>query len=261
NVGGSGQFEHTLIIADEGSDLQFIEGCSAPRFNDLNLHVGMVEIFVLNKARVKYSTIQNWSKNTFNLNTKRAIVEEDGTIEWISGSLGSLKTMLYPTSVLKGRGARAEHLGITYAGPGQHMDIGSKVIHLAPETSSLVDARSISAGGGWAFYRGLLEISSRAKNSRSSVRCTALMIDNDSRSDTVPIIEVMNDSAEIGHEARIGRLGEDEIYYLMSRGLSESEAKAMIVRGFMEPVSRQFPVEYAVELNRLIDMEIESSIG
>ncbi|PNQ06211.1 Fe-S cluster assembly protein SufB [Mesotoga sp. SC_NapDC2] len=261
NVGGSGQFEHTLIIADEGSDLQFIEGCSAPRFNDLNLHVGMVEIFVLNKARVKYSTIQNWSKNTFNLNTKRAIVEEDGTIEWISGSLGSLKTMLYPTSVLKGRGARAEHLGITYAGPGQHMDIGSKVIHLAPETSSLVDARSISAGGGWAFYRGLLEISSRAKNSRSSVRCTALMIDNDSRSDTVPIIEVMNDSAEIGHEARIGRLGEDEIYYLMSRGLSESEAKAMIVRGFMEPVSRQFPVEYAVELNRLIDMEIESNIG
>jgi len=261
NVESSGQFEHTLIVADEGSDLQFIEGCSAPRFNDLNLHVGMVEIFVQRDAKVRYSTIQNWSKNTYNLNTKRAIVEEGGTIEWISGSLGSLKTMLYPTSVLIGRGARAEHLGITYAGPGQHMDTGSKVLHLAPDTSSLVDVRSISAGGGWAFYRGLLDISPRAMNSRSSVQCTALMIDNESRADTVPIIQVMNDSAEVGHEARIGRLGEDETFYLMSRGLSELEAKAMIVRGFMEPVSRQLPVEYAVELNRLIDLEMESGIG
>ena len=261
NVESSGQFEHTLIIADEGSDLQFIEGCSAPRFNDLNLHVGMVEIFVLKDAKVRYSTIQNWSKNTYNLNTKRAIVEEGGTMEWISGSLGSMKTMLYPSSVLRGRGARAEHLGITYAGPGQHMDTGSKVIHLAPDTSSLVDARSISVGGGWAFYRGFLDISRSAMNSRSSVKCTALMIDNESRADTVPIIQVMNNAAEVGHEARIGRLGEEEIFYLMSRGLSESEAKAIIVRGFMEPVSHQLPVEYAVELNRLIDAEMESSIG
>jgi len=261
NVESSGQFEHTLIIADEGSDLQFIEGCSAPRFNDLNLHVGMVEIFVLKDAKVRYSTIQNWSKNTYNLNTKRAIVEEGGTMEWISGSLGSMKTMLYPSSVLRGRGARAEHLGITYAGPGQHMDTGSKVIHLAPDTSSLVDARSISVGGGWAFYRGFLDISRSAMNSRSSVKCTALMIDNESRADTVPIIQVMNNAAEVGHEARIGRLGEEEIFYLMSRGLSESEAKAIIVRGFMEPVSHQLPVEYAVELNRLIDTEMESSIG
>ncbi|PIJ61850.1 Fe-S cluster assembly protein SufB [Mesotoga sp. H07.pep.5.3] len=261
NVESSGQFEHTLIIADEGSDLQFIEGCSAPRFNDLNLHVGMVEIFVLKDAKVRYSTIQNWSKNTYNLNTKRAIVEEGGTMEWISGSLGSMKTMLYPSSVLRGRGARAEHLGITYAGPGQHMDTGSKVIHLAPDTSSLVDARSISMGGGWAFYRGFLDISRSAMNSRSSVKCTALMIDNESRADTVPIIQVMNNAAEVGHEARIGRLGEEEIFYLMSRGLSESEAKAIIVRGFMEPVSHQLPVEYAVELNRLIDTEMESSIG
>jgi Fe-S cluster assembly protein SufB len=195
------------------------------------------------------------------LNTKRAIVEEGGTMVWISGSLGSMKTMLYPSSVLRGRGARAEHLGITYAGPGQHMDTGSKVIHLAPDTSSLVDARSISVGGGWAFYRGFLDISRSAMNSRSSVKCTALMIDNESRADTVPIIQVMNNAAEVGHEARIGRLGEEEIFYLMSRGLSESEAKAIIVRGFMEPVSHQLPVEYAVELNRLIDTEMESSIG
>jgi len=261
NAASSGQFEHTLIVADEGSELQFIEGCSAPRFNELNLHVGMVEIFVLKGARVRYSTIQNWSKNTYNLNTKRAIVEEDGTMEWISGSLGSMKTMLYPTTVLKGRRARAEHLGITYAGPGQHMDTGSKVIHLAPETSSIVDARSISTGGGWAFYRGLLDISERAVNSKSAVQCTAMMIDNDSRSDTLPIISVDNSSSNIGHEARIGRISEEQIFYLMSRGLSESEAKAMIVRGFVEPVAKQFPVEYAVELNRLINLEIEGSIG
>ncbi|MDD5743386.1 MAG: Fe-S cluster assembly protein SufB [Mesotoga sp.] len=261
NMASSGQFEHTLIIADEGSNLQFIEGCSAPRFNELNLHVGMVEIFVLKGAKVRYSTIQNWSKNTYNLNTKRAIVEEDGTMEWISGSLGSMKTMLYPATILKGRRARAEHLGITYAGPRQHMDTGSKVIHLAPETSSVVDARSISTGGGWAFYRGALKISRQADNAKSSVQCTALMMDNDSRSDTVPIIEVENDSANIGHEAKIGRISEEQIFYMMSRGLSEAQARSMIVRGFMEPVSREFPVEYAVELNRLIDLEIESSIG
>ena len=260
-MASSGQFERTLIIADEGSNLQFIEGCSAPRFNELNLHVGMVEIFVLKGAKVRYSTIQNWSKNTYNLNTKRAIVEEDGTMEWISGSLGSMKTMLYPATILKGRRARAEHLGITYAGPGQHMDTGSKVIHLAPETSSVVDARSISTGGGWAFYRGALKISRQADNAKSSVQCTALMMDNDSRSDTVPIIEVENDSANIGHEAKIGRISEEQIFYMMSRGLSEAQARSMIVRGFMEPVSREFPVEYAVELNRLIDLEIESSIG
>jgi len=261
NMASSGQFEHTLIIADEGSNLQFIEGCSAPRFNELNLHVGMVEIFVLKGAKVRYSTIQNWSKNTYNLNTKRAIVEEDGTMEWISGSLGSMKTMLYPATILKGRRARAEHLGITYAGPGQHMDTGSKVIHLAPETSSMVDVRSISVGGGWAFYRGALKISRQADNAKSSVQCTALMIDNDSKSDTVPIIEVESDSANIGHEAKIGRISEEQVFYMMSRGLSETQARSMIVRGFMEPVSREFPVEYAVELNRLIDLEMESSIG
>lgn len=261
NAAGTGQFEHTLIIADKGSKLSFIEGCSAPRYNVHNLHSGMVEIFVMDDASVRYSTIQNWSKNTYNLNTKRAIVEKNGTMEWISGSMGSMKTMLYPTTVLKGSGARAQHLGITYAGQGQHMDTGSKVIHLAPDTSSTVDVRSISAGGGWAFYRGLLSVSEKADNSKSTVQCTALMLDSESRSDTVPIIEVENFSADIGHEARIGRISEEQVYYLMSRGLSETEAKAMIVRGFMEPVTREFPIEYAVELNRLINMEIESSIG
>lgn len=261
NMAGTGQFEHTLIIADKGSELHFIEGCSAPRYNVHNLHAGMVEIYVMEGAKVRYSTIQNWSKNTYNLNTKRAIVEKDGVMEWVSGSMGSMKTMLYPTTILNGEGARAQHLAITYAGPGQHMDTGSKVIHLAPNTSSTVDARSISIGGGWAFYRGLLYVSEKAENTKASVQCTALMMDNESKSDTVPIIDVRTDKADIGHEARIGRISEDQIYYLMTRGLSEAEARAMIVRGFMEPITRELPIEYAVELNRLINLEIESSIG
>ncbi|AKI97100.1 Fe-S cluster assembly protein SufB [Kosmotoga pacifica] len=261
NLAGMGQFEHTLIIADRGSELHFIEGCSAPRYNVHNLHAGMVEIFVMEGAKVRYSTIQNWSKNTFNLNTKRAVVEADGVMEWVSGSLGSMKTMLYPATILKGRGSKANHLAVTYAGVGQVMDTGSKVIHLAPDTSSTVDARSISIGGGWAFYRGLLYISERAKNAKSSVECSALMLDNESKSDTVPIIDVRTEQADIGHEARIGRISEDQIFYLMTRGLTEVEAKAMIVRGFMEPIARELPIEYAVELNRLINLEIESSIG
>jgi len=261
NMAGTGQFEHTLIIADRGSELHFIEGCSAPRYNVHNLHAGMVEIYVMEGAKVRYSTIQNWSKNTYNLNTKRALVEKDGVMEWVSGSMGSMKTMLYPTTILNGEGARAQHLAITYAGPGQHMDTGSKVVHLAPNTSSTVDARSISIGGGWAFYRGLLYVSENAESTKASVQCTALMMDNDSKSDTVPIIDVRTDKADIGHEARIGRISEDQIYYLMTRGLSEAEARAMIVRGFMEPITRELPVEYAVELNRLINLEIESSIG
>ncbi|OAA31408.1 Fe-S cluster assembly protein SufB [Kosmotoga arenicorallina S304] len=261
NLAGMGQFEHTLIIADKGSELHFIEGCSAPRYNVHNLHAGMVEIYVMEGAKVRYSTIQNWSKNTFNLNTKRAIVEAEGTMEWVSGSLGSMKTMLYPATILNGRGAKANHLAVTYAGAGQMMDTGSKVIHLAPGTSSTVDARSISVGGGWAFYRGLLYISEKAKNSKASVECSALMLDNFSKSDTVPIIDVRTNQSDIGHEARIGRISEDQIYYLMTRGLTEAEAKAMIVRGFMEPISRELPIEYAVELNRLINLEIEKSIG
>ncbi|QTA37184.1 Fe-S cluster assembly protein SufB [Thermosipho ferrireducens] len=258
---GMSQLEHTIIVADEGAELTFIEGCSAPRYNVINLHTGMVEIYVKKHAKVKYMTIQNWSKNTYNLNTKRAIVEEDGVMSWISGSLGSMKTMLYPMTILKGKGAKAESLGITYAGPGQHMDTGSKVVHLAPYTSSTIDARSISVGGGWAFYRGLLRIGENAEKSKAHVQCTALMLDNDSKSDTVPIIEVYNSDSDIGHEARIGRIKEEQIFYLMSRGLSESEAKSLIVKGFIEPIVSSLPFEYAVELNRLIEMEIESSIG
>ncbi|MBB6063312.1 Fe-S cluster assembly protein SufB [Thermosipho japonicus] len=258
---GMSQLEHTVIVADEGSEVTFIEGCSAPRYNVINLHTGMVEIYVKKDAKVKYMTIQNWSKNTYNLNTKRSIVEENGVMSWVSGSLGSMKTMLYPMTILKGKGAKAESLGITYAGPGQHMDTGSKVVHLAPYTSSTIDARSISVGGGWAFYRGLLRIAQDAKKSKSHVQCTALMLDNKSKSDTVPLIEVYNSDSDVGHEARIGRIKDEQIFYLMTRGLSETEAKSMIVKGFIEPIVSSLPFEYALELNRLIEMEIESSIG
>ncbi|MFW6119520.1 MAG: Fe-S cluster assembly protein SufB [Petrotogales bacterium] len=262
NAQGTGQFEHTLIIADKGSKVHFIEGCSAPRYNVYNLHAGMVEIYVKDNASVRYSTIQNWSKNTFNLNTKRAIVEDNGTMEWVSGSLGSEKTMLYPTTILKGRKAHAYHLGVTYAGNGQHMDTGSKVIHLGTESSSNIDMRSISVNGGWAFYRGLLKIDKEAKKSRSSVKCTSMMVDNDSRADTYPVIDVENSLSDIGHEAKIGRIGDEELFYIMSRGLSEDEAKAMIVRGFIEPITKELPLEYAVELNRLINIELDNnSIG
>jgi len=250
NAQGTGQFEHTLIVADRGSKVHFIEGCSAPRYNIHNLHAGMVEIFVKEGASVRYSTIQNWSKNTFNLNTKRAIVEENGTMEWISGSLGSEKTMLYPATILKGKRAHAYHLGVTYAGD-----------HLGSETTSNIDVRSISVNGGWAFYRGLLKIAKGAKRSRSSVKCTSLMVDNDSRADTYPVIEVENNLSDIGHEAKIGRIGEEELFYIMSRGLTEDDAKAMIVRGFIEPITKELPLEYAVELNRLINIEMDSSIG
>ncbi|RAO99446.1 Fe-S cluster assembly protein SufB [Petrotoga sp. 9PW.55.5.1] len=261
NNPGMGQMEHTLIIADEGSEVAFIEGCSAPYYEVTNLHAGMVEIYVKKGARVKYATIQNWSKNTYNLNTKRAIVEEDGVMEWVSGSLGSHKTMIYPSSILKGKGAKTETKAITYAGPNQHMDSGSKVFMFAPYTSANVDARSISIGGGWAFYRGWLKIGEMAKGAKASVQCQALMLDNDSKSDTVPLIEVYTDDADVGHEARIGRIKEEQIYYLMSRGLSEGEAKAMVVRGFVEPFAKELPLEYAIELNRLINLEVESSIG
>lgn len=261
NNAGMGQFEHTIIVADEGSEIAFIEGCSAPYYNVTNIHAGMVEIYVKESARVKYVTIQNWSKNTYNLNTKRAIIEKDGIMEWVSGSLGSHKTMLYPASVLIGKGAKTETKAITYAGNKQHMDAGSKVIMHAPYTSANIDARSISVAGGWAFYRGWLKIGENAKGAKASVQCQALMLDNESKSDTVPLIEVHTDDADVGHEARIGRIKQEQIFYLMSRGLSEAEAKAMVVRGFVEPFAKELPMEYALELNRLINLEVESSIG
>ncbi len=258
---GMGQFEHTLIVVDKGATLEFIEGCSGQNYSVSNMHAGAVEIYVGEGSTVKFSTIENWAKNTYNLNTKRALVDKDGTIIWISGTMGSAKTMLYPSSILKGKGARTEYTTITYAGPGQHLDTGTKVFHFAPYTSSKVDSRSISFGGGYAFYRGLVRVSESAVHSKSSVDCSALMVDDISKSDTLPIIEVMNNESEIGHEAYVGKINEDQIYYLMSRGLSEEDARALIVRGFLEPFIKQLPFEYAVEFNRLIDMHFNSKIG
>ncbi|MDO8552325.1 MAG: Fe-S cluster assembly protein SufB [bacterium] len=261
NARASGQFEHTLIIVDEGASVQYIEGCTAPMYNTSSLHAAVVEIFVKKGARCRYTTIQNWSKDVYNLNTKRSIVEEDGIQEWVGGSMGSKTTMLYPCSILQGRGARAEHLNIAVAGPGQHKDTGAKVIHLAPQTSSTVISKSISFGGGISTYRGQLKIVKGAKGATSHVQCDALMPDNISVSNTVPYITVDEEDVTIGHEAKIGRISEEQVFYLMSRGLTEEEAINLVVQGFMEPVIKTLPLEYAVELNRLIQLEMEGSLG
>lgn len=261
NAPGAGQFEHTLIIVEKGARLHFIEGCSAPKYDVTNLHAGCVELFVKEGARLRYSTIENWSRNMYNLNTKRSVVEKDGMIEWVSGSFGSKVSMLYPMSILKGERAKCEFTGITFAASGQHLDTGSKVVHAAPYTTSNINTKSISKDGGYAFYRGLLRVAPNAHHSRSTVSCESLMLDNRSKSDTVPIIELGNDNIDIGHEAKIGRISDEAIFYLMSRGISEEEAKAMIVRGFVEPITKELPLEYAVELNRLINLEFEGSIG
>lgn len=258
---GGGQFEHTVIIADEGSEVTYIEGCTAPKYDVVNLHVGTVEVYVKAGAKLKYLTLQNWSKNMFNLEIKRAIAEKDAVMTWVSGSFGSFKTMVYPATILKGDNSVSENVSISFAGPGQHIDSGSKVIHIGRNTRSTVDARSISVGGGWSFYRGLLKVAESAAGARASVSCTGLMVDDRSKSDTVPVIEVHNPDSDIGHEARIGRISDDQIFYLMSRGLSELEAKSLIVKGFIQPVVKELPFEYAIELNRLVEMEIESSIG
>lgn len=261
NAPGAGQFEHTLIICEEGSELHFIEGCSAPRHNRLNLHAGCVELFVHEGAKLRYSTIENWSKNMMNLNSKRARVEKDGTIEWVSGTFGSHITMLYPSSMLVGEGARSEYTGISFSGKGQIIDTGAKVVHAAPHTSSTTTSKSISRDGGQAVFRSSVKIAPRATDSKCSVICESLMMDNDSRADTIPVMDVRNDTSDIGHEAKIGRISETAVYYLMTRGLSEEEAKAMIVRGFVEPVTKELPLEYAVEMNRLISLELEGTIG
>lgn len=261
NSPGAGQFEHTLIIVDEGAKLHFIEGCSAPKHNMTNLHAGCVELFVKEGATLRYSTIENWSKNMLNLNTKRAIVEKNGTIEWVSGSFGSKISMLYPMSILKGEGARAEFTGVSFAGKGQNLDTGAKVIHAAPNTSSTINSKSISKNGGSTTYRGVIKVNSNAYNSKSMVSCESLMLDNKSKSDTIPVIDLRNDDVEIGHEAKIGKISDEAIFYLMSRGLSEEQAKTMIVRGFVEPISKELPLEYAVEMNNLINLELEGSIG
>lgn len=261
NAPGAGQFEHTLIIVDKGASLHFIEGCSAPRYNQINLHAGCVELFVKEDATLRYSTIENWSRNMLNLNSKRALVDKGGTIEWVSGTFGSHITMLYPTSILRGEGAHSEYTGVSFAGEGQILDTGTKVIHAAPHTTSTINSRSISKNGGQAIYRSAVTIKPNAPHSKSSVVCESLMLDNQSRSDTIPVMDIRNDEVDIGHEARIGRISEEAIYYLTTRGLREEEAKAMIVRGFVEPITKELPLEYAVEMNNLITIELEGSIG
>lgn len=261
NAPGAGQFEHTLIIVDEGADLHFIEGCSAPKYNVANLHAGCVELFVRKNARLRYSTIENWSKNMYNLNTKRALVEEGGVIEWVSGSFGSHVSYLYPMSILKGRGARMEFTGITFAGKGQNLDTGAKVVHSAPETTSYMNTRSISKDGGISTFRGSVVVTKDAKKSRSAVSCQSLMLDSASRSDTIPAMDIRTPDADIGHEAKIGRISDEAVFYLMSRGISEEDARAMIVSGFADTVSKELPLEYAVEMNNLIRLEMKGSIG
>lgn len=261
NAERGGQFEHTLILADKGSTVSYIEGCSAPRYMTSALHAGCVEIFVGEGATVRYASIENWSLNTYNLNTKRAIVEKNGTIEWVNGNMGSGVTMLYPSSILVGEGARAESLGIAVAGPGQHQDTGAKVIHVAPRTSSVIRAKSISHGGGVASYRGLVRVGKRADETVSSMTCDALILDGESQSHTYPFIKTENNSSDITHEAHTGRMGDDELFYAMSRGLSEEAAVKMLVGGFAGEVSKKLPLEYAVEFSRLLDLQMEGAVG
>ncbi|MDE1848857.1 MAG: Fe-S cluster assembly protein SufB [Nanoarchaeota archaeon] len=260
NAKRGGQFEHTLIIADENSEVHYIEGCSAPRYSENSLHAGCVEIHVLKGARVRYSSIENWSKNTYNLNTKRAIVHENGIMEWVNGNMGSKVTMLYPCSVLIGENARTDYIGVAFGGRGQNQDTGCKVYHLAKNTKCNVVSKSISKDGGVTSYRGLVEIKKGCVNSKASVRCDGLMLDNNSKAKTFPSMEVGENNVEVSHEAAVGKIGEDQLFYLMSRGLSEEEATKMIVAGFIEPVVRELPLEYAAELNKLIDLEIENSV-
>lgn len=261
NAPGAGQFEHTLIIVDEGAYLHFIEGCSAPKYNVANLHAGCVELFVGKNAKLRYSTIENWSKNMYNLNTKRARVEEGGTIEWVSGSFGSHVSYLYPMSILNGKGARAEFTGITFAGKGQNLDTGAKIVHNAPKTSSYVNTKSISKDGGISTFRSSVVVTNKAKQSKSAVSCQSLMLDGISRSDTIPALDIRTKDADVGHEAKIGKISDDAVFYLMSRGISEEDARAMIVSGFADNVSKELPLEYAVEMNNLIHLEMKGSIG
>lgn len=257
----SGQFEHTLIIVEKNASLHFIEGCSAPKYNKVNLHAGCVELYVKENAYLRYSTIENWSKNMMNLNTKKAIVEKNGQIDWVTGSFGSKISMLYPMSILNGEGAKTEYTGISFAGAGQNLDTGFKVIHNAKKTSSVVNAKSISKNGGKCTYRSLVRINENASESKSSVSCESLMLDDISVSDTIPVNDVKTDDVEFSHEAKIGKISDKTIFYLMSRGLSEEDAKSMIVRGFASPIAKELPLEYAVEMNNLINLELEGAIG
>lgn len=261
NAQKGGQFEHTLIIADKGSEISYIEGCSSPVYAESSLHAGCVELFVLEDATIKYSSIENWSKNTYNLNTKRAIVSKGGTIEWLNGQMGSQTTMLYPCSILVGDNSRSDSLGIAFAGDGQNQDTGTKVIHIGKNTKSVIKSKSISKGSGISTYRGLVKINKMAENAISSIECDALMVDSNSTSNTFPKMEVDRLDAQVIHEAKVGKIGDEEIFYLQSRGLSEEQAKQMIVNGFANEVIKRLPFEYAVELNKLIELEMESDLG
>ena len=261
NSEGMGQFEHTLIVAEDSAEVHYIEGCSAPKYSAFNLHCGGVEVFVGEDAHVQYSTVQNWSKNTYNLNTKRALCEAGGRMEWISGSMGSKATMLYPSTVLKGPRASDNHITIAFAGEGQNIDTGAKVYHNAPETKSTIESKSISKDGGRTNYRGLVHIADGAENSSTSVECDALMFDNESTSDTMPYMEINESKVDVAHEATVGKIGDEDVFYLQSRGLDDDDAKQMIVSGFIEPITEELPIEYAVELNRLVELEMEGSLG
>ncbi|MBI3115153.1 MAG: Fe-S cluster assembly protein SufB [Candidatus Kerfeldbacteria bacterium] len=256
-----GQFERTLIIAEEGASVHYVEGCTAPVYTTDSLHAAVVEIFVGPRANVRYTTIQNWSKNVYNLVTKRARVHEEGRMEWIDGNLGSKVTMKYPSVYLVGRKAHGQVLSVAFAGAGQHQDAGGKAIHVAPETTSLITSKSISKDGGRTSYRGLLHVAPTAVNAKANVRCDALLLDPASRSDTYPTMRVKQKRVTLGHEASVSKIGEEQLFYLRSRGLSEAEATAMVVAGFIEPIVRTLPLEYAVELNKLIELEMEGSVG
>ncbi len=260
NTEAMGQFERTLIVADEGSFVHYVEGCTAPIYSRASLHSAVVEIIVKKGARVRYTTIQNWSKNVYNLVTKRAVAYEDATMEWVDGNIGSCRTMKYPSVYLLGRGARAEILSLAFAHSDQHQDTGGKAIHVAPDTSSLITAKSVSQGTGRTSYRGLLQVYPGATGVKSKVKCDALLLDPESRSDTYPKMDIAEPS-QIEHEATVSRIGEEQLFYLMSRGLTEDEAAAMIVNGFVEPIVKELPMEYAVELNRLIGLEMTGSVG
>jgi Fe-S cluster assembly protein SufB len=261
NAEAMGQFERTMIIVEEGAQVQYIEGCTAPTYARDSFHSGVIEIIVKDGARCRYTTIQNWSHNVYNLVTQRARVGRDGTHEWVDGNLGSKLTMKYPSCYLMGEGARGEVLSIAYAGPGQHQDAGGKIIHAAPHTSSRIVSKSISKGSGRSSYRGLLRVEKGAHHVKSNVECDALLLDEDARTDTYPYIEIEDERAQIGHEATVSKIGDEQLFYLMSRGLSEDEAATMVVRGFIEPIAKELPLEYAVELNRLIELEMEGSVG
>jgi Fe-S cluster assembly protein SufB len=261
NAQNMGQFERTLIIVDEGASVHYIEGCTAPVYSSNSLHSAVVEIIVKPGGHCRYTTIQNWANNIYNLVTKRAVAYEESTVEWIDGNLGSRLTMKYPAIYLMGRKAKGETLSVAYAGPNQHQDAGAKMVHVAPETTSTILSKSISKGGGRTTYRGLSRVAKGAEKSKLNVRCDALILDPESRSDTIPYIEIEEDNCTMAHEATVGKIGEEQLFYLQSRGLSENEAMSMIVLGFMEPFTKELPMEYAVELNRLIQMEMVGSVG